>query len=160
MDEYISGYFFSPDGQTVNGVTQLNLWNCGPIPDGFLCYVRCKIGDYPDSVGQTTELPDADIGFADPEQLSPVLISLLSQGVMTAESLSTCPPSQQALYARLQADPRDWDTLIALFGSFLSPAYLAGSWDELMELQPDLLVTSKDDEGNEFQNIMRCSIDI
>jgi hypothetical protein len=121
--------------------------------------VRCKIGDYPDSAGQTTELPDADIGFADMGQLSPVLISLLASGVMSEEALATCPPSQQALFARLQADPRDWDTLIALYGSFLSPAYLAGNWGELMELQPDLLVVSKDDEGNEFQNIMRCSLD-
>jgi hypothetical protein len=122
--------------------------------------VRCKIGDYPDlAAGQTTELPDADIGFADIGQLSPVLISLLAKGEMSEEALATCPPSQQALFARLQSDPRDWDTLIALYGSFLSPAYLAGTWGELMELHPDMLVVSKDDEGNEFSNITRCSLD-
>jgi hypothetical protein len=161
--EYISGYFRSPDGQTINGVQQLNIWNCGPIPGGFLCYVRCKIGDYPDSAGQTTELPETSFGCLDSPKLFPVIAARMNLGKdgkgkieekerIVAEKLGECPRSQKEFFTEATS-------YVEKYGSFLSSSYLAATWDELMELYPDMLVVSTDDEGNEFSNITRCSLD-
>jgi len=123
------GYFRSPDGKTINGVEQLQIFNQGPIPGGFLVFCLLKIlEDVEYNQSDKAETPEATVGFADRGQLLPAIAELLTTRTMTEATLCKCPPSQQALLERLHSEGSGveyWDKMIGLYGSLLSPAYLA-----------------------------------
>lgn len=155
----VGGYYLLDKPTILRGIEYLHATNCGMVGDKYFVHIKFSPDEYPDTQGRHQESFDMSAYDGDEIASHPLFINAALEREFTTADLTGFAPSARERVLASIADGMSVFDAAVMHIARLIPEYCGATFQEVIEYRPELLVISKDADGNESQNINRCSVE-